>query len=110
MLADSVEAASRSLSKPTLGRIEDMVDKIIGDRLSDGQLDESDLTFKDISRIRESFVRTLTSMLHARIEYPEPAGAEPKKAAANGSADKEPSEGTGEPDKAEKGRNEIAAG
>jgi len=110
MLADSVEAASRSLSKPTLGRIEDMVDKIIGERLSDGQLDESDLTFKDISRIRDSFVRTLTSMMHARIEYPEPGSVEAKKAIADGSVDKESSEGTSESEETKKGRSEVTTG
>jgi cyclic-di-AMP phosphodiesterase PgpH len=93
MLADAVEAASRTLSKPTLGRIESMVDEIIADKLTDGQLDESDLTFKDISRIKESFVRTLTSMLHARIEYPD-APVEAKKPVANGSAGKELPAGT----------------
>lgn len=94
MLADACEAASRSLSKPTLGRIESMVDDIISDKLLDGQLDESDLTFKDISRIRESFVRVLTSMLHARIEYPD-APTEVKRTVGNGSAAKELSTGTG---------------
>lgn len=94
MLADAVEAASRTLSKPTLGRIESMVEEIINDKLNDGQLDESDLTFKDISRIRESFVRTLTSMLHARIEYPD-GPVEARKSGANGSAPKELTTGTG---------------
>ncbi len=94
MLADAVEAASRSLSKPTPGRIESMVEEIINDKLTDGQLDESDLTFKDISRIRESFIRTLTSMLHARIEYPD-APVEARKPVANGSAAKELPTGTG---------------
>jgi putative nucleotidyltransferase with HDIG domain len=109
MLADAVEAASRSLSKPTPGRIESMVDEIIAEKLSDGQLDESELTFKDISRIRDSFVRTLTSMLHARIEYPEPGAAEGKKTAANGSAGKEPPAGAGESKKDDRSRREVAA-
>lgn len=94
MLADAAEAASRSLSKPTPGRIESMVDEIISEKLLDGQLDESDLTFKDISRIKESFIRTLTSMLHARIEYPEPS-VEVKKAVGNGSVGKELPTGAG---------------
>ena len=94
MLADAVEAASRSLSKPTPGRIESMVEDIINDKLLDGQLDECDLTFKDISRIKDSFVRTLTSMLHARIEYPDAPG-EGKKPVGNGSAGKELATGAG---------------
>jgi len=110
MLADAVEAASRSLSKPTPGRIESMVNEIVAEKLSDGQLDESDLTFKDISRIQDSFVRTLTSMLHARIEYPEAPVAEVKKAVANGSASKELPEGAGGPEKAGRGRQEVTAG
>ena len=109
MLADAVEAASRSLSKPTLGHIEDMVEEIIGEKLADGQLDESDLTFKDISRIRDSFIRTLTSMLHARIEYPE-SPMEGKKTSGNGSAGKEPAAETGRSKKADQSRQEISAG
>lgn len=110
MLADAVEAASRSLAKPTPGRIENMVDDIIAGRLSDGQLDESEITFKDISRIGDSFVRTLTSMLHARIEYPEPATAEAKKAVGNGSNNKELPTAAGGSKKTEQGRREVTTG
>jgi hypothetical protein len=110
MLADSVEAASRTLSRPTPGQIENMVDGIIAEKLNDGQLDECDLTFKDISRIRASFVRTLTSMMHARIEYPEMPGAEGKKGSGNGSSGKELAAGAGGSEAADGGRREIAAG
>jgi putative nucleotidyltransferase with HDIG domain len=95
MLADAVEAASRTLAKPTQGQIENMVDSIIAEKLADGQLDECDLTFKDISRIRASFDRTLTSMLHARIEYPELCISDGKVAIGNGSAGKELPAGEG---------------
>ena len=71
MLADSVEAASRTLEKPTLGRIEDLVAKIIDGQLADGQLDECDLTQRDLRGIREAFVRLLSGMLHSRVDYPE---------------------------------------
>ena len=71
MLADSVEAASRTLERPTLGRIEDLVTKIIDGHLADGQLDECDLTQRDLRGIREAFVRLLSGMLHSRIDYPE---------------------------------------
>jgi len=71
MLADSVEAASRSLTKPNPERIAGLVRKIIKDRLADGQLDESALTFKDLDRIAESFIRILQGIFHTRIEYPE---------------------------------------
>ncbi len=71
MLADSVEAASRTLERPTLGRIEDLVTKIIDGHLADGQMDECDLTQRDLRGIREAFVRLLSGMLHSRIDYPE---------------------------------------
>ena len=71
MLADSVEAASRTLERPTLGRIEDLAAKIIDGHLADGQLDECDLTQRDLRGIREAFVRLLSGMLHSRIDYPE---------------------------------------
>ncbi len=71
MLADSVEAAVRSLREPSPGRIEGLVRKIIKERLAGGQLDESDLTFRDLDKIANSFVRTLCGIYHKRIEYPQ---------------------------------------
>lgn len=70
MLADGVEAAVRSISKPTKGKIEEMVNNIIKDKLNDGQLNDCDLTLKDLERIRKSFLKTLNSIYHQRIEYP----------------------------------------
>jgi hypothetical protein len=70
MLADGVEAASRVLMRPTPGQIEDLVQRIFQERLNDGQLDECDLTFRDLDKISQSFVRSLSGMLHSRIEYP----------------------------------------
>lgn len=109
MLADAVEAASRALSRPTPGSIESMVHNIVDEKFRDGQLDESELTFKDISRIKESFVRTLTSMLHARIEYPETTPAEVKKSVGNGSSGKESATGESEPGQAEKSRSKVTS-
>lgn len=71
LLADSVEAASRSMSKPTANRIETLVEDIVSSRVRDGQLDECGLTFAELSIIKRSFVFSLTSMLHGRIEYPQ---------------------------------------
>jgi len=71
MLADSVEAAVRSLKKPTPGKIEGMVRNVIKDRLNDGQLDECDLTFKDLDMIANAFVRVLNGIFHSRVEYPD---------------------------------------
>ncbi|MBU0476991.1 HDIG domain-containing protein [bacterium] len=84
MLADSVEAASRTLKDPTSTRIKTMVEKIINNKFSDNQLDESTLTLKDLSKIAESFTHILISMFHSRIEYPDTTGS-------NGSRDKQPS-------------------
>lgn len=70
-LADAVEAAVRSLSKPTPGKIEALVKKIIKDRLTSGELDQSELTFQDLDKIGNAFVKVIIGMFHARIEYPE---------------------------------------
>lgn len=71
MLADSVEAAARTLPQHTHSKIEGLVQKIIEHKLNDeNQLDESDLTLKDIEKLEQIFVRTLTSMYHGRVDYP----------------------------------------
>ena len=71
MLADTVEAAARTLDEPTRPRIEAMVDRLVDTRISDGQLDESPLTFADITVIKRSFVNTLAGMFHQRLAYPD---------------------------------------
>ncbi|SPD75942.1 7TM receptor with intracellular HD hydrolase [uncultured Desulfobacterium sp.] len=71
MLADFVEAASKSLVDPTVARIQGMVQKIINKVFSDGQLDECELTLKDLHEIAKSFNKTLSGIFHHRIEYPE---------------------------------------
>ena len=71
MLADVVEAGVRSLSNPNSEKISSMVKKMIKDKLKDGQLDECDLTMKDIDKIVEKFVYIINGMYHNRIEYPE---------------------------------------
>ena len=76
MLADGVEAASRVLEEPTYPRLEELVRKIINNRFIDAQLDECDLTLKDLHLIGEKFVYILTSMFHARVEYPEQTNEE----------------------------------
>jgi putative nucleotidyltransferase with HDIG domain len=70
MLADSVEAATRTLKRPTASRLEDFIREIIMDKVQDGQLDRSDLTFKDIDTVRDSFTRILAGHFHSRIGYP----------------------------------------
>ena len=71
LLADSVEAAVRSLSRPVAGRVEGMVRRIIKEKLNDGQLDEAPLTLKDLDKIGDTFVHILSGVFHQRIEYPE---------------------------------------
>lgn len=71
MLADAVEGAVRSMGRPTPDRIEQVVRRIIRERLEDGQLDECNLTFRELDVIASVFVRLLASMFHPRIEYPD---------------------------------------
>ncbi|WP_443110815.1 hypothetical protein [Caloramator sp. mosi_1] len=71
MLADSVEAAVRTLNSPTIEDIKNMVEKIIKEKQFDNQLNDSPLTFKDIEKIKEVFIKVLIGIFHTRIEYPE---------------------------------------
>lgn len=80
MLADAVEAAVRSLEKPSPGQLEGVVRKLIKDKLADGQLDECDLNFKDLDLIAGAFLRVLTGIFHSRIEYPDPKDVERRRA------------------------------
>lgn len=70
MLADAVEAATRSLGKPTPSRIREITKQIIDKRMLSGELDESGLTLSDLARSREAFIPLLTGIHHARIVYP----------------------------------------
>jgi putative nucleotidyltransferase with HDIG domain len=70
MLADSVEAASRTLADPKPARLQNLVQNIINDRFQSGELEECPLTLGDLARIRESFVQILIGVFHQRVEYP----------------------------------------
>ena len=70
MLSDSVEAAVRSIKEPDKEKIKEMVNSIMDDKLSSGQLNNCDLTLKDIEKIRTCFLTTLNGIYHHRIEYP----------------------------------------
>lgn len=70
MLADSVEAASRSLPEPTPARLQGLVTRIINTKFTDGQLEQCDLTLRDLHVIAKSFCRVLNSIYHQRVEYP----------------------------------------
>jgi putative nucleotidyltransferase with HDIG domain len=80
LLADSVEGATRSMDEHNPRRIEDMVHKVINNKFIDGQLDECNLTLREIDTIASTFVRVLSAMYHGRVKYPEKSnGNNPKK-------------------------------
>ena len=83
MIADAVESAVRSLKNPTPEEIEGMINKIIVERLNDGQLSDSPLTLKDIKTIASTFSRILRGMQHNRIKYQENLAEELKKQKIN---------------------------
>jgi len=71
MLADSVEAASRTIEEPTYDRLKDLVEKIVNSKFTDGQFDEAPVTLEDLRKIIDSFATSLSAMYHVRIEYPD---------------------------------------
>ncbi len=70
MIADACESTIRAITEPTPIKIENVIDNIIEDRINDGQLDNSNLTFRDIKKIKESFKNILLGQHHKRIRYP----------------------------------------
>ncbi len=71
MLADSVEAACRSLEEPPFSRISALVTKIINNKFIDNQLNRCEITLSNLEQIQKSFINTLSGIYHSRIEYPE---------------------------------------
>ena len=69
-LADGVEATARSLRSPTPEELQQTVNRIVSERIADGQLDSAPLTFEEITKIKNSFQFTLLNMLHSRVAYP----------------------------------------
>ena len=69
MLADIVEAACHTLDNPTSGRLEKFISNLISQKIEHGQLDNCELTFSDIAKIKNSFVNLLTGYYHNRIKY-----------------------------------------
>lgn len=70
-IADSVEAAVRSMAHPSPEQIKELIHNIVQDRLQDGQLNECDITLKELEVIKKTFCETLNGIFHSRIEYPE---------------------------------------
>ena len=73
MICDAIEASVRAIRQPTPARIEETIRKIIKERLADGQLDQCDVTLRDLDRMVDAFMATLKGIYHERIEYPDPA-------------------------------------
>jgi putative nucleotidyltransferase with HDIG domain len=105
LLADQVEAASRTLEDPTPARIQGMVQKIINNVFADGQLDECELTLKDLHHIARSFNKILSGIFHQRIHYPQ--AVDKKK--AHEDLDKQPPKKNGHKpgDSQEKSREDL---
>ncbi len=80
-LADGVEAVTRSVRTITAEKLGARIERLIADRVADGQLDEAPLTFEDLAKIRNSFTFTLLNMLHSRVAYMAP-GETPSEAKA----------------------------
>ncbi|MDP3143007.1 MAG: HDIG domain-containing protein, partial [Candidatus Omnitrophota bacterium] len=95
LLADSVEAATRTLEEPVSARIEELVRKVINNKFIDGQLDECELTLVDLDKISATFVKVLSAIYHSRVKYPE------KK---NGNNHNQPTEKTPPPEAAQRPR------
>ncbi len=77
MLADGAEASVRAAALQSDEEIEQIVHGVVDRRLSDGELDDCDLTLRDLQRIADSFVATLKAMYHPRVRYPKAVDGEP---------------------------------
>ncbi len=113
MLADAVEAASRVLENPTPQRIAALVDKIINRIFEDGQLNECELTFKDLTEIARSFNMLLSGIYHHRIDYPGlgiPSGGEKRKVAGTGHKHAEENKDTPWPGEEVRGEGPVVGG
>ena len=71
LLADGIEAASRAMKNPNYNKLENLVNKMVDDRVAEDQLSQCPLTFRDLSVIKETFINILVGVYHGRIEYPE---------------------------------------
>ena len=99
MLADASESSVRAMADPTHGRIENQVHAMVTRRLMDGQLDECDLTLREVHLIETSLVKSLCSIYHTRLAYPTPSGQKPSAAELRPkkTADGAPPSGTTDP-------------
>ncbi len=79
LLADGIEAASRAMKNPNYTKLENLVNRMVDDRVSEGQLSHCPLTFRDLHIVKEAFLNILIGVYHNRIEYPEGKKDTPKK-------------------------------
>ena len=70
MLADAVEAASRTVTDPNPAKVRALIRTLVEDCLADGQLDHTDLTLGDLNQVSEAFLLVLTNIFHRRVDYP----------------------------------------
>lgn len=88
LLADGVEAASRAMKNPTYPKLENLVNRMVNDRVAEGQLSHCPLTFRDLQVIKETFLNILVGVYHSRVEYPEDKEREEEEKAAEEKAKK----------------------
>ncbi len=112
LLADGIEAASRAMKNPTYSKLENLVNRMVDDRVTEGQLSHCPLTFRDLQVIKETFLNILVGVYHSRIEYPEEQKQreqQEKKARdtkpAEAPADQQPENGTSESEQEESPAN-----
>jgi len=113
MLADKVEAASRVLTEPTPQRVKGLVQRIVNNIFMDGQLDECDLTLRDLQKIMDAFCRTLIAIYHHRVEYPTVESEEVKRRTRSTNGHQLPEPTKDHPDRhpdAQKDPAEVARG
>lgn len=70
LLADGIEASSRAMSEPSYQKLENLVNRMVDERLEEGQLNNCDLTYRDLTKIKEAFLGILVGMYHSRVKYP----------------------------------------
>ncbi len=86
MLADTVEAASRSLENPSVSRLEKFIQTLVADKIEEHQLDDCGLTFRDLTTVKDVFVETLATANHSRVKYPDQKDPDTGKPAAEAEA------------------------
>lgn len=95
LLADTCEAAVRSVRPGSRSELKDLINRLIDERIADGELDESNLTFKEVQTIKEVFMRVLEGVHHPRISYPEPAKRTDNQTPSGNGATLPPTDGGG---------------